>query len=116
MTEILCYVCYSNPGEADLNIFSIESEHSKTLIYKFLEQFLSLEDDQLLKEPGKDHERYICCLNCLDKVNEYDWGITVAEKAQLELISLLDGREAKTASIEEESNEEVCVYLANYYK
>lgn len=100
MTEILCYICCTVPGDSDLNIFSSASEHSKTLIYKFLEQFLSLDDDQLLHGSKGNHSKYISCPSCFQKINEYDWGVMVAEKAQLELISLLDAREAKTAKLQ----------------
>lgn len=66
--NILCYVCYNEKGSEDLNLFSTKSTHSNTLIYKFIEVFLGLEDDRLLNEPGLYKEKCFACKKCFEKV------------------------------------------------
>lgn len=106
MTEILCYVCCTIKGDDNLNIFATKSSHSSTPLYKFIEAFLSLADDQLLNEPELNKDKCLLCHECYEKVDQYDYGVTVAEKAQLELIGLLDNREMIKAQLEADESEE----------
>lgn len=84
-----CFVCKKELGAISTNIFTSSSLYSDTPLYKFFEIFLNLNSDDLLQMYQNDQENCQLCPGCNAKVNQYDQGITMADKAQHILTRLL---------------------------
>lgn len=111
MSIIQCFVCKKDLGNISANIFTSQSMYSDTFLYKFLELFMSLNPDDLLQLQTNDPDNYRVCPDCNSKINIYDQGVTMAEKAQHELTRLINSSQqiefVSDGVIEETTEEKV---------
>lgn len=90
-----CFVCNKEVGVAALNIFTSQSTSSDTMLYKFLALFLGISSDELLKRHKGKLDSCCVCEYCYDRINQYDEGIVMAEKAQEELMALMNKEQSE---------------------
>lgn len=84
-----CFICDEVTNNYCNNIFQQHTKHSETMIYKFLEKFLTNIGETFENKLNYDENRNIICQKCLLKLDEYDSATLSAQRIEYELTQLL---------------------------
>lgn len=88
--EISCLICGDGLKIRRHNVFKTISDHSLTILYELIQKALGFELDSSVFETEAEKECMCLCESCFGKINNYDLGLTLCEKAQRELEMLLE--------------------------
>lgn len=82
----MCFICNTKTSESYVSLYETVSLHSKTQIYDFVWKFLndkpSIRDDSI---EAANSNWSLVCMQCLDKINNYDLACVTAAKLEQEL-------------------------------
>lgn len=90
-----CYICNNTSVFYSRNLFKTKSKYSETRTCEFIRKFLgdypSEREYESISCDGNDH---CVCIECLNKIDEYDLAIMTAKRVETELRDLLLHTEA----------------------
>lgn len=95
MNPLNCYICDKKSVFYCKNIYKLTSKHSETLICDFIRKFL---DNQLSRRPDDTESESIVCIECLNKIDEYDLACITVKRVEKELREILLRTESLHAS------------------
>lgn len=82
-----CFICNSVSVFYDQNLFKIKSKHSETRLCEFIVKILG--DYPLKRECESESDKNFVCIDCLNKIDEYDLACMTANRVESELRELL---------------------------
>ncbi|XP_063698477.1 zinc finger protein 771-like [Culicoides brevitarsis] len=98
--DLNCLICGDALKSRRHNVFDTVSDHSRTFLYELVQKALGFELDLALFESDEDKAIVCLCESCYGKINNYDLGLTLSEKAQRELEKLLEEKIKKQETME----------------
>lgn len=91
-----CFICNTTASESYVNLYETVTSHSNTPVYDFVWKFLgdkpSIRDDSI---DGANANWSSLCLQCFNKINEYDLACETAGRLEEELRWELSQTEAR---------------------
>lgn len=90
-----CYICNAMSVFYTRNLFKTKSKYSETRLCEFIRKFLGNypSERELASDDGGDNENCVC-MECLNKIDEYDLASITAKRVEIELRDLLLHTEA----------------------
>lgn len=88
--DAICYVCNTESSDWRRNFTAIKSQHTQTPISQFIRKFLG--DFQSSRHI--DSESNCICVECLQKIDDYDWTCQQAVEQEVKIRDLLWTTEA----------------------
>lgn len=85
MDSVVCYVCNEKADEWQRNLGKLKSRHSNDSIGFFVKKLLL----NIRSQRNVDDESNCICVNCLQRIEEYDWACKVAERYKKDLLQIL---------------------------
>lgn len=93
MDPQICYICATTSVFYSRNLLKTKSKYSETRIYDFICKFLGKLPGERRHIQTNDNE-YCVCIECLNKIDEYDLTTITARRIETELRELLLHAEA----------------------
>lgn len=90
-----CYICNATSVFYSRSLFKTKSKYSKTRICEFVRKFLGdyPSERECVAVNGSENEHCVC-IECLNKIDEYDLAIMTAKRVERELRDILLHTEA----------------------
>lgn len=85
METVICYFCNVKSEDWRRNLFEVKSQHSGSPIAFFVNKFLG----ECQSHRSVSEESNCICVECLQKIEEYDWLCTMAKRFESELREVL---------------------------
>lgn len=94
MDPQMCYICSTQTNSYSRDLFKTKSKYSETRICDFIQRFVSADSSEkmCLTITSGNNEDFVC-IECLNKIDEYDLATTTAKRVETELRILLLRRE-----------------------
>lgn len=90
MEPLICYICNDASVFYSRNLFKTKSKYSETQICEMIRNLLcNFPSEREYDSIRCDNSDYCICIQCLDKIDEYDLAITTAKRIETELRDLL---------------------------
>lgn len=109
MTSSTCYVCNMETGEYRQSLYELQSQHSATSIAEFIKRFLG----DFHTQRNISDESNCICVECLQKIDEYDWACVMAKRFKSELRKILIKTETFFINELKSKNDDKTFYLSN---
>lgn len=90
-----CYICNATSVFYSRNLFKTKSKYSETRICEFIRNFLgNYPSERECVSMNTSENEHCVCIECLDKIDEYDLAMMTAKRVERELRDLLLHTEA----------------------